>query len=131
MHALIGQEIEPFLTKPLQWLFFLLNILFLWIILTHIDDGISYSILASIFLHLLQMLWMSGWMQCPILGNEMSLLLEMSADLLHLLFKSHFLWLFPVCYHSLPASWNLMVIQTTYEQQLFLPFMHAYFSCLT
>ena len=99
-----------FLPSQLNGDFFLLKIVLLWIILTHINDGISSSILAKLFIHLLLVLWMSSWMQCPTLVNEMTPFLTISANLLHLLFTLSLLIKFPEIGQSFPKFWNMMVI---------------------
>ena len=110
IQALLMQESNPFLTKPTQWRILLLKVVFLWIVLTHINDGISSSILVNLFTQLLLMPWMRGWMQCPTLVNEMTTLLTMSANLLHFLFLLPLLGKLPENGLSLPTLWNTMVI---------------------
>ena len=61
MQALLAQEIQPFLTKPTQRWLFLLKIVLLWIILTHIDDGISSSMSISLSIYFLCCGWVVGW----------------------------------------------------------------------
>ena len=53
MKALLMQEINPLLTKPTQWRILMLKVVFLWIILSHLNDGISSSILVNLFIQML------------------------------------------------------------------------------
>ena len=134
MQALFGWEIKPPHTKPFPWQFFHLHIV-LWIILTHINYGILFFILAKVSLHLLQILWMSCWIQSPTFVSEMTLLMAMSPKKLHILcnmvfiiqwtygFLSLFLWKFPICGNFIPTSWNIMVIQTTIGTCKFSPIL--------
>jgi hypothetical protein len=103
MQALLMQESNPFLTKPTQWRILLLKVVFLWIILSHLNDGISSSILVNLFIPMLLVPWMRGWMKCPTLVNEMTTLLTMTANLLHFLFMLPLLGKFPENGLSLPT----------------------------
>ena len=76
----------------------------------HFQIRISSSILANLFIQLLLVLWMRGWMQCPALVNEMTPLLTMSANLLHVLFMLPLLGKFPKNGLSFPTLGNTMVI---------------------
>ena len=55
MYVSLRQEIKPFLTKPLPWWHFLLKILFMWNIYSHINNGIfgsNFVSLSILFLHM-------------------------------------------------------------------------------
>jgi hypothetical protein len=110
MKALLMQEINPLLTKPTQWRILMLKVVFLWIILSHLNDGISSSTLVNLFTQMLLVPWMRGWMQCPTLVNEMTSPLTMAANLLHFLFMLPLLGKFPENGLSLPTLGNTMVI---------------------
>ena len=110
MQALLTQEINPFLTKPTQWRILLLKVFFLWVILTHFNDGISSSILVNLLIQLLLVPWMRGWMQCPTLVNDMTSPLTMAANILHSLFMLPLLGKFPENGLSFPTLWHMMVI---------------------
>ena len=110
MQALLTQEINPLLTKPTQWRILMLKVVFLGIVLSHLKDGISSSILVNLFTQMLLVPWMRGWMQCPTWVNEMTPLLTMTTNLLHFLFMLPLLGKFPENGLSLPTLGNTMVI---------------------
>ena len=81
-----------------------------------------FPFFSILFLHLLQISWMTCWIQSPTLVYKMTLLMAMSEKQLCILFNMVYLVFgfllpllqnFPMHGYLLPTSWNIMVIQNT------------------